>query len=155
MVRPRTRIVNIVTICIGMVFATILCLVAMNLTHGLATIGTVIMIAAWFVLGFSNIKTEHLGLVVFFGTLRVRLVFEEGPVWLPPLILGIKEIDARIGTTRIETPFVFTKDKIRVYFKIDVWTRIIDPYTFLSTKEEKVWDGIKGIIEEKVRLFAL
>ena len=135
----------------GIVLAVIGCLVVPTFTHGIATAGAIMGILGLWGLGFKNIKIAHLGQPTLFGV-RLGWHFREGWCWLFPLIMGIEEIDARIGKKTFKTPYVFSKDNVRVSFTVAYWFRTVKPYLLLDTKAEEIFEGIEDVIERRARL---
>ena len=138
----------------GIVLAVIGCLVVPTFTHGIATAGAIMGILGLWGLGFKNIKIAHLGQPTLFGV-RLRWYFGEGWCWRFPLIMGIEEIDSRIGKKTHKTPYVFSNDNVRVSFTVAYWLQSVKPYLFLGTKVEEIFKGIEDVIERRARLFIL
>lgn len=143
-----------VLIIMGIALTVIGCSTVPAFTHGLITVGAIIGILCLWGSGFKNIKVAHLGQPTFFGV-RSRWHFNEGWCWRFPLIMGIEEIDARIGKKTFKTPFVFSKDNVRVSFTIAYWLQVVGPRLFLGTKKEEIFGGIEDVIERRARLFIL
>lgn len=139
---------------LGIVLAVIGCLVVSTFTHGIGTAGAIIGILCLWGLGVKKIKIAHLGQPTLLGV-RLRWYFGEGSCWCFPLIMGIEEIDSRIGKKTFKAPYVFSKDNVRVSFTVAYWLQTVKPSLFLGTKAEEIFEGIEDVIKRRVRIFIL
>lgn len=121
----------------------------------LAKIGVIILIFSLFVLGLKKVPVAHLGQILIWGERKEAPPVGEGWTWVLPVIQDLRILDGRIQIRTLVTPFVFSKDNVRVSFSVCYFSKIRDPYRFLSTREEEIWDGIDRMIERESRRFVL